>query len=75
MTGRITMPKITELYAWIVDEGEGDEGVPAVLTDGMWCPMIGADMERVRSLKKHAETVAKQYGKPMTFKRFVLVDD
>jgi hypothetical protein len=28
------MPKITELYAYIVDEGDADEGIPTVLLDG-----------------------------------------
>jgi hypothetical protein len=39
------MPKITELYAYVVDDGDGDEGIPAVLQQGSWVPFIGADLE------------------------------
>ena len=43
------MPKITELYAWVIaDSGPDDEGVPAFLdlTTGSWMPMMGADRAR-----------------------------
>jgi hypothetical protein len=40
------MPKITELYTYVTDEGDGDEGIPAVLLDGSWWPLPGADMKR-----------------------------
>ena len=73
------MPKITEIYAWICDEGGGDEGIPAMeLTiDGrqMLTPMLGADMERIESLREPARLVAEQSGLPLTLKRFVLTED
>jgi hypothetical protein len=40
------MTSITQIYAYVVDEGDGDEGIPAVLLDGSWWPLLGADMKR-----------------------------
>ena len=50
------MPKITELFAFVAeDTGPDDEGVMAFSVDSfsgpMMMPLIGADMERVESLR------------------------
>lgn len=68
------MPKITELYCWIVDEGDGDEGIPAVLTEMGWMPLIGADMERIKSLKSEVKMIGNLSGKELVLKKFVLVE-
>lgn len=60
------MPRITELYAWVVaDTGPDDEGVPAFMeaSTGSWLPMMGADIERAESLREHAVGIAKVMGK------------
>lgn len=59
------MPRITELYAWVVaDSGPDDEGVPAFMgADGAWYPMMGADLERARSLRGEAQKIAAVTGK------------
>lgn len=60
------MPKITELYAYVVeDTGPGDEGVPAFMAGNMPMPMMGADMERAKELRARAQAVADMYGKPL----------
>lgn len=60
------MPKITELYAWVVaDTGPDDEGVPAFTTSQGALPMMGADMERAVSLRPMAVNVAQQLGRPV----------
>jgi hypothetical protein len=61
------MPKITELYAYVVaDTGEDDEGVPAFMGPEMaWMPLMGADRERAESLRPFAAQMAKQLGKPI----------
>ena len=61
------MPRITELYAWVVaDSGPDDEGVPAFMgAEGAWYPMMGADLERALSLRAEAQKVATIAGKPV----------
>lgn len=67
------MPRITELYAWVVaDTGPDDEGVPAFMDlTGAWFPMMGADLDRAASLRTEAEKVAAITGKPVRLLRSV----
>ena len=59
------VPRITELYAYVIaDAGPDDEGVPAFVgSDGIWMPMMGADLERAEQLRPLAETMARNNGK------------
>ncbi len=60
------MKKITELYAWVCTEPSGDEGVPAIDGgNGTVLPMMGADRERIESLRLHAKAVAHVMGLPV----------
>jgi len=66
------MPRITELYAYVVaDTGPDDEGVPAFMDPltGTWLPMMGADMERAESLREHAVGIALVMGKQVKLVR------
>jgi hypothetical protein len=66
------MPRVTELYAWVVaDTGPDDEGVPAFLdpVSLAWMPMMGADLERALSLRGEARKVAAITGKPVRLLR------
>jgi hypothetical protein len=66
---------ITSLYAWVVTEPDG-EGVAgaALMVDGkpVWMPLVGADLDRMRSLRPYAELVKEQTGFPMRLARFDL---
>lgn len=66
------MPKIDVLYAYIVaDKAPDDEGVPAVqMPDGMIMPLMGADMPRVDSVRRIAQSVADREGKPIKLVKF-----
>jgi hypothetical protein len=55
-----TPKKIEVIYAWIVTERDGSEGIPAQLLGNVWAPLIGADMERVESARN---TAALHYAK------------
>jgi len=68
------VPKITEMFAFVAaDKGPDDEGVMAMmLPDGMWAPMVGADLARAVSLKPIAEQIAKTSGKPYRCLHFKL---
>lgn len=71
------MPRITELYAWVVaDSGPEDEGVPAFMgVDGMMYPMMGADLERATSLRRHAQALATASGKPARLLRSTVLEE
>ncbi|MBA7593461.1 hypothetical protein ES703_00381 [subsurface metagenome] len=71
------MPRIEEMYAFIVeDSGPGDEGVIGIQTgpgaDGqrLWLPLVGADMARVNSLRPIAQGIGRQIGKKVTLVHF-----
>lgn len=58
------MPKITEFYAFVLaDAGPDDEGVPALLRDGAWYPMMGADTKHIDSFRPYAQELANAKGK------------
>lgn len=68
--------KITAIYAWVATEAEGGEGIPAILlNDGAWMPLIGADIDRVKSLKKYAEQHRRDTGQPVRLVRFSKTED
>lgn len=71
------MPRIEEMYAFIVeDSGSDDEGVIGIQTgpgDGgqrLWLPLVGADMARVNSLRPIAQGIGHQIGKKVTLVHF-----
>lgn len=64
-------PVITELYAFIASEPDG-EGVAAVQLGSMMMPLVGADAARVESLRKMAQQVADQTGMTLTLARFAV---
>jgi len=64
------MPKIEEIYAYICEEEPGEEGLIAERIMGTWIPFVGADMERMESLREMAELIAKGSGKKVTLVKF-----
>lgn len=54
--------KITELYAFVAvhPDGQGEGIMGFSDSNGMMWPMIGADLERVESLKKIADFITKE---------------
>ncbi len=65
------MPKIDTLFAWVMaDTDADDEGVPAISrridsTHMMMMPLIGADFERAKCLRSHAQYFANMRGAPI----------
>lgn len=73
--GREHAPRpVTELWAWIVTEENGGEGVAAceMELDGVrfMMPLVGADEGRIRSLEPHARIVTEITGLPVQLRRF-----
>jgi hypothetical protein len=64
--------KITELWAWIVQEPDGGEGVPAstAIMPGYFLPLMGADGDRMKALEEHARAIASLSGLPIRLERF-----
>lgn len=73
MNGQV---RITEMYAFVVVDNDGTEGVPAFRdVSGMVLPMMGADTARAESLKPIAAAMARQLGKSMTLLRFTVREE
>jgi hypothetical protein len=65
------MPKVTELYAYVMaDKDENDEGVPAMTVAGNVYPLMGADLPRIKSLRPFAQALANEQGKEIKLLRF-----
>lgn len=65
--------RIEELYAWVIfDPAEGDEGVPATLTmgDGIMLPLMGADRDRIESLRPFAQAASRTVGQKCELRRW-----
>ena len=72
------MPIIDELFAFVAEEEEGEEGVIGMVlempvTGNTFTPLVGADMDRMESLKPYALDIAKASGKKVVLKKFKLV--
>lgn len=65
---------ITELFAFIATEEQG-EGLAAVQLRSMMMPLIGADPDRVASLRQMAQKVVDETGLPLTLARFSVRED
>lgn len=62
--------KIQQLYCFAVTDDDGNEGVPAVSKDGMMLPLMGADMERMDSMRPFMREFEKQSGKKVRLYKF-----
>jgi hypothetical protein len=63
--------RIRSLWAWVTIDDDDDESIPgARLPTGDWLPLIGADEERLRSLRPRVEAIARQLGRPISLVRF-----
>lgn len=64
--------KITEVWAFISVNKNGNEGVCAFVDShtGMWMPMVGADKDRVESLKPIAREIAANTGQKVKLIHF-----
>lgn len=62
--------QIDEMYAFIVIDDDGSEGIPATKKGDWWFPLVGADMARVNSLRPVARELARKLGKSVELVRF-----
>ena len=70
------MPQtIDALYAWVATEPSGDEGVCSMRLGDTHYPLVGADTDRVKSLRENAEFVRRVTGYPVRLVRFSRRED
>jgi hypothetical protein len=66
--------KISALYAWVAEEPDGGEGVCSAEMElfgkPVHMPLVGADLDRVKSLRHHAETLRRATGWPVRLVRY-----
>jgi hypothetical protein len=64
--------KIERLYAWVATEPDGGEGVCGMTIPelGGLVPLVGADRERIESLRIYAEQIRKASGCPTRLVEF-----
>lgn len=68
------MPRITEIFVFVAGP-EDDEGVVAFSNGLTWFPMVAADRARIESLRREAQEIANQSGKPVRLLRFSVRED
>lgn len=61
MVTNATGNRVTEMFAYIAVDDDGDEGICAFYSPAMggMLPMVGADMARMQSLRPMAEILAR----------------
>ena len=65
------MPRIDEMYAYIsTDADENDEGIVGFHTGKEWIPCVGADMDRMNSLRPMAEMIATKENMTLLLVKF-----
>jgi len=66
------MPKIDELFAFVSERSRDDEGLAAFrdARDGIWMPMVAADVDRANSMREIAQDIANKTGRSIRLVRF-----
>ena len=65
-----TGQKIEAIYAWVATESDGGEGICSALMGDVHMPLVGADRQRMESLRPYAEAAARHFGVPVRLVRF-----
>jgi len=71
----MTAKTIDAIYAWIATEPDGGEGVCSAQMGNMHMPLVGADMDRIKSLRRFAEIAHQFSGYPVRLVRFSKRED
>ena len=53
------MKKILEMYAFVSQDKDGEGIIGMKGPDGNWVPLVGAEMDRIESLKMIARKISK----------------
>lgn len=66
--------RVSEVYAFLAIDVDGDEGVPAIRVGATLMPLVAFDLDRMKSLRPVAENLARE-GTPMRLARFTNRED
>lgn len=67
--------KITEMYAYVVTQPDGGEGIPAFAgPEGVLMPMVAADKERFDCLRPIAQNIANMTGQELRLLKFSVIE-
>lgn len=66
---------IDALYAWVATEPDGGEGVCSAQIGDVHFPLVGADMDRIKSFRAAAEAIHRLTGYPVRLVRFSRRED
>lgn len=61
---------IESIYAFVVRDDDGTEGIVGALGPHGWIPLVGADMEKVQQLEPRVQMTANATGKTIQLVRF-----
>lgn len=64
--------KIERMYAFVVTDDDGSEGIISMQFGATHMPLVGADMDRMTSLWPHAQRIGKMARKEV---RLMLFDN
>lgn len=70
-----TGQSIDAIYAWVATDPDGGEGICSFQLGDTHMPLVGADMDRIKSLRRFAESVRRISGYPVRLVRFGSRDD
>ncbi len=62
--------RIDEMFAFIVQDDNGDEGICGFKSPIGWMPMVGADMKRMESLMPMARELSLSTPNPIKLVKF-----
>jgi hypothetical protein len=66
--------RITELFAWVVDDETGEHGIMGVAGPNGPMQAVSSKRRVLEMLRPIAEHVAKETGKPVLLLRFALAE-
>jgi hypothetical protein len=66
---------IDALYAWVATAPGGGEGVCSAQIGDIHMPLIGADIDRIKSVRQYAEMAHRATGYPVRLVRFSYRED
>ena len=66
---------ISEIWAFLSEHDENDEGIIGMMMGDQWVPFIAADETRLKELRGHAQAIADFTGKPIVLTKFSVRED
>lgn len=66
------MEKITEMFAFVMTDSNGDEGIIGENLGGQWFPFIGTNTNNMGIMIKRADFISLSIGKPYKILKFKL---